>query len=246
MEKLYTHYDNLRLARNAPPEVIRAAYKALAQKFHPDRNPGPDAARIMAIINAAYEVLSDPRRRIDYDEWLAQQEQFSHEPIAQEMPSPEPTPHPDRKSFFGLAGARKFAAHVLRNWRIYGFGTVAIWVYATNTPNKPSPGPKPYSSTPYAATPTFAQPSGVPNTIPPQSRPGSRQYARPPFAPTGEPWPVSAGYLTRAERLNSSGLSNIIIDNTRNNFDVFVKVVILSGTHAQGCSTLSTEGHCEH
>ena len=38
MTKVRTHYDNLKVARNAPPEVIRAAYKALAQKYHPDRN----------------------------------------------------------------------------------------------------------------------------------------------------------------------------------------------------------------
>ncbi|MCS6804710.1 MAG: DnaJ domain-containing protein, partial [Blastocatellia bacterium] len=40
MPKLHTHYDNLKVARNAPPEVIRAAYKTLSQRFHPDRNPG--------------------------------------------------------------------------------------------------------------------------------------------------------------------------------------------------------------
>ena len=59
--RIYTHYDNLKVARNAPPEVIRAAYKALAQKYHPDRNSNnPDSERIMVIINTSYEVLSDP------------------------------------------------------------------------------------------------------------------------------------------------------------------------------------------
>ena len=68
MPRVYTHYDNLKVARNAPPEVIRAAYKILSQKFHPDRNPGDrEAARIMAIINASYEVLSDPERRREHD-----------------------------------------------------------------------------------------------------------------------------------------------------------------------------------
>ena len=55
-----THYDNLKVARDAPSEVIRAAYRALTQRYHPDRNPDPEAARIMQIINRAYEVLSDP------------------------------------------------------------------------------------------------------------------------------------------------------------------------------------------
>jgi DnaJ-class molecular chaperone len=75
MAQIHTHYDDLRVARNAPPEVIRAAYKALAQKFHPDRNPGDfEAARIMVIINTSYEVLSDPDKRKEYDLAVAQQE----------------------------------------------------------------------------------------------------------------------------------------------------------------------------
>lgn len=48
MEKIHTHYDNLKVAREAPPEVIRAAYRALSQRYHPDRNPAnAEAARIM-------------------------------------------------------------------------------------------------------------------------------------------------------------------------------------------------------
>ena len=51
MKQVHTHYDNLKVAQNAPLEVIRAAYKALSQKHHPDRNPGDsEAARIMTII----------------------------------------------------------------------------------------------------------------------------------------------------------------------------------------------------
>lgn len=55
MAQIRTHYDNLKVARNAPPDVIRAAYRALSQRFHPDKNLGnTEAARIMAIINASY------------------------------------------------------------------------------------------------------------------------------------------------------------------------------------------------
>ena len=65
-----THYDVLRVTRDAPPEVIRAAYKALSQKWHPDRNPSAEAGAVMQTINAAYAVLSDPSRRADYDQSL--------------------------------------------------------------------------------------------------------------------------------------------------------------------------------
>ena len=75
MAKLHTHYDNLMVARNAPIEVIRAAYKSLAHKYHPDRNPGnPEATRIMAILNLSYEVLSDPERRAIHDESISELE----------------------------------------------------------------------------------------------------------------------------------------------------------------------------
>jgi DnaJ-class molecular chaperone len=75
MARIHTHYDNLKVARNAPPEVIRAAYKTLSQKYHPDRNPGSrDAIRIIQIINLAYEVLSDPVRRQEHDEWIERTE----------------------------------------------------------------------------------------------------------------------------------------------------------------------------
>jgi hypothetical protein len=75
MAKIHTHYDNLKVARQAPQEVIRAAYKALSQKYHPDKNPGDEkAARIMAIVNTAYNTLSDPVRRREHDEWIAAEE----------------------------------------------------------------------------------------------------------------------------------------------------------------------------
>ena len=75
MAKIHTHYDNLKVSRHAPQEVIRASYKALSQKYHPDKNPGDEkAARIMAVVNSAYNVLADPVRRKEHDEWIASEE----------------------------------------------------------------------------------------------------------------------------------------------------------------------------
>lgn len=72
---MHTHYDNLKVARRAPPEVIRAAYKALSQRYHPDRNDSPDAPRIMRLINEAYAILGDPDRRKAYDRELEANEE---------------------------------------------------------------------------------------------------------------------------------------------------------------------------
>jgi curved DNA-binding protein CbpA len=75
MSKIHTHYDNLKVARDAPPEVIRAAYKTLCHKFHPDRHRGSvKATQTFQLINAAYEVLSDPVRRHQHDAWIARAE----------------------------------------------------------------------------------------------------------------------------------------------------------------------------
>ncbi|CAB3670716.1 Chaperone protein DnaJ [Achromobacter deleyi] len=66
-----THYDTLNVARTAPAEVIRAAYKVLAQKYHPDRSNGNlDDQRIMAQINAAYDVLRSENKKDRYDREL--------------------------------------------------------------------------------------------------------------------------------------------------------------------------------
>ena len=62
------HYAVLRVHPDAEPEVITAAYRSLARLYHPDRDRSPDAARRMAQINIAYDVLSDPDRRAAYDQ----------------------------------------------------------------------------------------------------------------------------------------------------------------------------------
>ena len=73
MQPLRTHYDDLNVTQDAPPEVIRAAYRALAQRYHPDINRTSDAEHTMKIINEAYAVLSDAKRRTNYDAWIEDQ-----------------------------------------------------------------------------------------------------------------------------------------------------------------------------
>lgn len=64
-----TYYDTLELNENASIEVIKMAYKALAKKYHPDTFKGniENANRRMAEINEAYEILSDPLKKAEYD-----------------------------------------------------------------------------------------------------------------------------------------------------------------------------------
>jgi uncharacterized protein YjbI with pentapeptide repeats len=60
-------YTILQVHRDASPEVIKAAYRSLSAKYHPDRDGSADAARQFAEVQTAYEVLSEPMRRRQYD-----------------------------------------------------------------------------------------------------------------------------------------------------------------------------------
>jgi curved DNA-binding protein CbpA len=91
MPRIHTHYDNLKVTRNAPPEVIRAAYKTLCQKFHPDRNPGNEnAKKTFLLIRAAYETLSDPEKRRQHDAWIASVESETNLENIVFQPAPKP------------------------------------------------------------------------------------------------------------------------------------------------------------
>lgn len=62
------YYEVLGLSRNATPEEIKKAYRKVAMQYHPDRNPGDKAAEEKFKEAAeAYEVLSDPDKKAQYD-----------------------------------------------------------------------------------------------------------------------------------------------------------------------------------
>jgi hypothetical protein len=72
-----TYYDQLGVPANASPEEIREAYRALARLLHPDQQTDPHLKRVaeqqMRKLNPIYTVLSDPVRRRQYDEDLAEE-----------------------------------------------------------------------------------------------------------------------------------------------------------------------------
>ncbi len=77
-------YEALQVSPKAEQEVIEAAYKRLALKYHPDLNATPEATRRMQELNAAYAILSNPERRVEYD---------------LERPGPTPNRHPRHASY---------------------------------------------------------------------------------------------------------------------------------------------------
>jgi curved DNA-binding protein CbpA len=60
-------YKTLQVDSEAEDEVVQAAYRRLARKYHPDLASGPEAALRMSAINAAWELIGDPAARAAYD-----------------------------------------------------------------------------------------------------------------------------------------------------------------------------------
>jgi|APCry1669188910_1035180.scaffolds.fasta_scaffold35229_1 curved DNA-binding protein CbpA len=81
-----TYYDILEVSPKATQSVISAAYRALSQKYHPDKNNGDkDYEEKMAAVNVAYGVLSDSIKRKLYDQEL------EHRNNQSSSTSPQPT-----------------------------------------------------------------------------------------------------------------------------------------------------------
>lgn len=104
------YYKILQVSPDAEQEVIEAAYRHLARKYHPDVNKSPHATERMRLINEAFETLGDPHKRTEYDARRG----FAHRATQQ----PGETPRPKQRRVL-LRGA------FLSPWRVAAVAGVA-------------------------------------------------------------------------------------------------------------------------
>mmetsp|Transcript_632 Transcript_632/g.1122 ORF Transcript_632/g.1122 Transcript_632/m.1122 type:complete len:360 (+) Transcript_632:122-1201(+) len=99
------YYKILSVSRSATPAEIKKAYRKLSLKYHPDKNPSPDAAEKFSELSVAYDVLSDPEKREAYnrggEEAVQQQEQRGNHPAA------DPFSIFEHFGFGGMGGQRR-------------------------------------------------------------------------------------------------------------------------------------------
>jgi hypothetical protein len=178
------HYEVLGVDPKAPDEVVRAAYRALVAKYHPDRNPGDrDAGLKLKRLNAAFAVLGDPEKRRQYDELTSAPEPTEKEaspPPSRAEPTERPKEPPRWKE--PPPGSNRAPVPASREkasggWRFLAWTTglllacfVVVETVQYQKPSVEQPAP---STLPQAAATTTAPPAPQVPEVPPQL-PGER------------------------------------------------------------------------
>ena len=291
MNNLHTHYDALMVSRYASPEVIRAAFKSLSQKYHPDKNNHPDADRIMQQFNESYKILSDPIERSKYDKLLNEYARSSND--KNKYDHARTSNHSDRKNkvvvinipdSVSFSRLKDYLSHfsskikplLIKAFKIIFYIAVLIFLIniffsyidgsseynaaedlsdaqrevadAMQELNEASEDYEEYSyptdTSEYVAAQAVADAErdiAIADAQPIEqgmadisvdedyiSNNDMSSYKN--YAPNGEPYPASAGYVAGYPRLNNNGASILTIDNSRNTEAVFGKLYYLDGS----------------
>lgn len=247
VQKQQNYYAILKVAQDAPIEVIRAAYKTLSQKNHPDRNPDtPKANQVMVQLNIAYQHLSDPEKRRAHDNSLAQSQAGSQANTtsnaaataasnAQSSNVSEPktksntrtSPHaktqPQNTNRSNAKSVEDEDDRVRRPLvrskvrTIFIGGLVAFVAIMLYTASNKK-------------VESGAKPIDAAST-----------YLRPLHTPKGVDWPETSSYL-RGYFLENEGAEAVIIDNRQNSADIFAKLVVINAQETKAVRTFLVAG----
>ncbi len=256
MTTLHTHYDNLKVPRDASPAAIHAAYQLMQRRFGPEQHPGDaQLARKMAIISASYAVLSNPHQRALHDLWVAQNDADANEdtvpPSPPSIPSlwlhseapqqDHPTQPPQQQQQQQLQPQRerqplappprhtlpRVAAHSALSHLQRNWSLYALGAVVACLALVTAV-PKSFLADDGNSSAAPGPLRGFPVPVLFAAR-----YTRPATAPNGQPWPASAGHIDGYPQLNTGGALGITLDNSQNDADMFVKLVSLDGTPVQ-------------
>ncbi len=108
------YYEVLQVLPKASQEVIQNAYRALAKKFHPDLYPDKDeATKIMALLNTAYSVLSDPNKRTQYDNLYFNKNERPSQKTQEANSSHDIRITPEMRQYFAALNKAKLEGEVI-------------------------------------------------------------------------------------------------------------------------------------
>lgn len=125
------YYDVLEVSPAASAEVIRAAYKSLMQRYHPDKNSdGAEAAERASAVVQAYQVLSDPQKRQAYDAT------FRNAPPTAPGLRAATSPGTEQAALRRRAEQKSSAWNVWYVWALIGCIIVAGWMNHVISKNK--------------------------------------------------------------------------------------------------------------
>ena len=236
------YYAILKVAQDAPVEVIRAAYKTLSQKCHPDRNPDtPDANQMMVQLNIAYQHLSDPQKRRAHDSSLAQTQAGSQKnatsnaaaaapsnarsPNVAEMNAKPDSVGPSRPKAAQQKGSPNNTKSVEESnvqSRGASGGTRIRTIFIS-------------SVVVLAAIALYVV---LDKKVESGAKPidSTSTYMRPLHTPKGVDWPETSSYL-RGYFLENEGAEAVIIDNRKNSADIFAKLVLINAQETKAVRT---------
>lgn len=243
-----THYEILRVEPGVSADDLKAAHRVLSRRFHPDRHPrhAEAAARIMACVNVARDVLSDPERRAAYDREIGvrhgraparRYNRVRHgrtAAVAGRRSEPVPVPVTGLQANMAsdpsmrrrmMAVRRLMAASVLF---CVAALLVIVWIVAAPSEEEgASELSRIFDALVARASPAAARPPAEKPEVRSQAVRGfdmGSVHIRPLESPAGLQWPARSGELAGFARLFATGDNGLLLDNRLGPSDVFAKV----------------------